>query len=233
MTPLLIQIQRWMTDTKVWRFVCFASAIVGLLCYALSSSFNHLFGNWNFMKIFLYTIFSFIICLIILFARTWRDITSLRFKAHSTFLVLVITSFYSFFSDKVITGKPDLYSSISYAAFALMSLSLSRQIQCGFEVDLMYFYLGCLIIQLMKIKLPLAIIGACYSYCLIILRSTFSSLSVSPENQYLEEQRIIIRVDSQQHENINTGTNVMQEFMTCMDELKQNNSNISFTNLTF
>ncbi|XP_050878675.1 exocyst complex component EXO70B1 isoform X2 [Lathyrus oleraceus] len=179
MTPLLIQIQRWMMDTKVWR--------------------------------------------------TWRDSRCLRFKAHSPFLVLVITSFYSFFSDKVLTGKPDLYSPISYAAFALMALSLSRQIQCGFEVDLMYFYLGCLIVQLMKIKLWFAIIGACYSYCLIILRSTFSSLKFSAENQYLEEQRIIIRVDSQQHENINTrsGTNLMQLFMTCMDELKHNNSNIA------
>ncbi|XP_058744779.1 exocyst complex component EXO70B1-like [Vicia villosa] len=231
MTPLLIQIQRWMMHTKVWTFIGIASAIVGLLCYALSSSFNHLFGNWNLVKIFLYTIFSFIICLIVLFARTWRDSRSLRFKAHSAFLVLVITSIYSFFSDKVMNGKPDAYSSISYASFALMSLSLSRQIQCGFEVDLMYFYLGCLIVQLMKFNLLLAIVGVCYSYCLVILRSSFTSLSATSENQSLEleEQRIVIRVDSQQHENINCGSNsnIMQQFMTCMDEVKQNNSNIA------
>lgn len=148
--------------TKVWRFVGCASAVVGLVCYALSSSFNHLFGNWRLWKIVLYTVFSFIICSIILYARTWQHLTSHRFKAHSAFLVLTITSIYSFFSDKIMNGKPDAYSLISCAAFSMMSLSLSRQIQCGFEVDLMYFYLGCLIVQLMKIKLLLAI-GVCYS----------------------------------------------------------------------
>ncbi|CAK8537900.1 unnamed protein product [Lathyrus sativus] len=238
MAPLFIQIQRWMMHTKVWKFVGFASSIVGLVCYVLSSSFNHLFGNWNFMKIFLNTIFSFIICLIILFARTWRDSRSLRFKAHSAFMVLVITSFYSFFSDKVITGKPDAYSSISYAAFALMSLSLSRQLQCGFEVDLMYFYLGCLIVQLMKFNLLLAIAGVCYSYCLIILRTSFTSLNGTSENHSLgpEEQLVVIQVDSQERENSNSGCvlqhfytdfeRMLQQFLTCMKELQKNNSNI-------
>ncbi|WJX63694.1 hypothetical protein P8452_48551 [Trifolium repens] len=100
-------------------------------------------------------------------------------------------------------GKPDAYSMISSAAFALMSLSLSRQIQCGFEVDLMSFYLGCLILQLMKINILLAIVGVCYSYCLIILRSSFSSLNVPHETQCLapEEQGVVIQVDLHQQEN--------------------------------
>ncbi|CAL5189725.1 unnamed protein product [Lathyrus oleraceus] len=238
MTPIFIQIQRWMMHTKVWRFVGFASSIVGLLCYTHSIRFNHLFGNWNLMNIFLYTIFSFIICLIILFARTWQHSTSLRFKARSAFLVLTITSVYSFFSDKVMNGKPDAYSLISCAAFAIMSLSLSRQIQCGFEVDLMYFYLGCLIVQLMKFNLLLAIAGVCYSYCLIILRSSFTSFDVTPENHSLgpEEQLVAIQVDSQQRENSNSGCvlqhfytdleRLLQQFLTCMKELQKNNSNI-------
>jgi hypothetical protein len=105
---------------KVWKFVGFVSAVVGLVCYALSSSFNHLFGNWNLLKIILYTVLSFIICLMNLFASTWQHSTSLRFKAHSAFLVLTITSVYSFFSDKIMNGKPDAYSLISCAAFALI-----------------------------------------------------------------------------------------------------------------
>ncbi|KAK2376587.1 exocyst complex component EXO70B1 [Trifolium repens] len=221
---------------KVWKFVGFASAVVGLVCYALSSSFNHLFGNWNLLKIIFYTVFSVIICLMNLFASTWQHSTSLRFKAHSAFLVLTITSVYSFFSDKIMNGKPDAYSLISCASFALMSLGLSRQIQCGFEVDLMSFYLGCLILQLMKINFLLAIVGVCYSYCLIIIRSSFSSLTVAQETQCLGLEEVVIQVDYEQRENTNRGYIVqhfhtslellLQQFLTCMKELSQNNSNI-------
>ncbi|CAJ2652723.1 unnamed protein product [Trifolium pratense] len=227
MTLILIHIRRWMMNTKGWKFVGFASAVVGLVCYALSSSFNHLFGNWNLLKIILYTVFSFIICLLILFASTWQHSTSLRFKAHSAFLVLTITSVYSFFSDKIMNGKPDAYSLISCAAFAFMSLSLWRQIRCGFEVDLMYFYLGCLIVQLMKINFLLAIVGVCYSYCLIILRSSFSSVNVQHETPCLslEEQQVVVQVDS---EHFHTSLELLlQQFLTCMKELMQNNSIIA------
>lgn len=58
---------------KVWRFVGFASAIVGLVCYALSSSFNYLFGEWNLSKIILYSVISFIICLMILYPKVWQS----------------------------------------------------------------------------------------------------------------------------------------------------------------
>ncbi|PNY09568.1 leucine zipper protein [Trifolium pratense] len=137
-------------------------------------------------------------------------------------------------------GKPDAYSMISCAAFALMSLSLSRQIQCGFEVDLMSFYLGCLILQLMKINYLLAVVGVCYSYCLIILRSSFSSSSNVPQETPClgpEEQRVVIQVDLQQLENNNSGCilqhfhssfeSLLQQFQTCVKELEKNNSNIA------
>lgn len=105
---------------------------------------------------------------------------------------------------------------------------LSRQIQCGFEVELMYFYLGCLIVQLMKIKLLLAIVGVCYSYCLIILRSSFSSSNVRQETRCVIglDERVVIHVDSQQQENPIRGFNIKQQFISCMNELKKNNSNI-------
>ena len=163
---------------QIWRFVGFASSIVGLFCYALSSSFNYLFGDWNFLKIFLYSIFSFTISLLILFAKMWQPSRSLRFKAHTAYLVLTITSLYSFFFDKVVNGKPDAYSLISCASFAIMSLSLSTQTECGFEFDLLYFFLGCLIVQLAKIKLPLFILGAGFSYLIIVLRYSLSPMDV-------------------------------------------------------
>ncbi|XP_058747955.1 exocyst complex component EXO70B1-like isoform X2 [Vicia villosa] len=56
MKHVIIQIQRWLMHIKVWRVVGFTSAVVGLVCYALSSSFNHLFGNWNLCAGFSYSL---------------------------------------------------------------------------------------------------------------------------------------------------------------------------------
>ncbi|KAJ7949022.1 Exocyst subunit exo70 family protein [Quillaja saponaria] len=51
------------SDTLVlpllWRIVGFVSSIVGFICYALSSSFKQLVGEWNPWKIVIY-------CLVIL-----------------------------------------------------------------------------------------------------------------------------------------------------------------------
>ncbi|CAK8537889.1 unnamed protein product [Lathyrus sativus] len=219
MMHILTQIWRLVLQPKVWRLIGFATAVVGLLCYALSSSFNHLFGNWNLWKIILYTVFSFIISLMILYANIWKSSTSLRFKAHAAFLVLTITSVYSFFFDKVVNGKPDAYSLISCASFAIMSLSLSRQTHCGVEIDLLYFFLGCLIVQLMKISLQLLILGAGFSYSLIILRSSFSSIDDAIENEYFylqDENSVVLKLDSL----------LLQQLKTCMTEIEEENLNL-------
>ncbi|KAI5435030.1 exocyst complex component EXO70B1 [Lathyrus oleraceus] len=219
MMHILTQIWRLVLQPKVWRFVGFASAVVGLLCYALSSSFNHLFGNWNLFKIILYTLFSFIISLLILYANIWKSSTSLRFKAHTAFLVLTITSVYSFFFDKVVNGKPGAYSLISCASFAIMSLRLSRQTLCGVEIDLLYFFLGCLIVQLKKISLQLLILGAGFSYSLITLRSSVSSIEDGIENVYFDlqgENSVVLEMDSL----------LLQQLKTCMKEIEEENLNL-------
>ena len=206
---------------EIWRFVGFTSAIVGLLCYALSTSFHYLFGNWNLTKIFVYVVFSFIICFATLFAKVWKPSASLRFRAHMAFLVLTITSVYSFFFDKVVNGKPDAYSIVSCTAFAMMSFSLSRQIHCGFEVDLLYFFLGVLIIQLMTIKLLLGIVGVCFSYFLIILQFSLDALTQDECFDLQDQNQAVIQVDSQQ-----SGTDtalIMTKFMACIVGLRQTN----------
>ncbi|RDX76285.1 Exocyst complex component EXO70B1, partial [Mucuna pruriens] len=170
---------------KVWSFVCFISSIVGLLCYALSSPFNNLFGNWSWWKILLYIVFSIIISLAVLFAKALQHSTSPWLEAHMAFFILTITTVYSFFFDKEVKGKPDAYSLISFAAFAIMSLGLSKLSHFGFEVDLLYFFSGLLTLQLMKIKLWLVIVGVSFSYSLIILRST---LDPGPRNEYIGVQ---------------------------------------------
>ncbi|RYQ99239.1 hypothetical protein HN873_059167 [Arachis hypogaea] len=200
MASLVFKIQRWLKQPKVWRFVGFASTVIGLLFYAMSSAFNSLFGEWNLLKTFLYSVLSFIICVTVLFAKAWEHSSNLRIKAHMAFFVLTITSFYSFFFDKAAKGKPDAYGLVSCAAFAVMSLSLSRRTRCGFEVDMLYFFLGALIVQLMKIKWVLGIAGAGFSYFLIVLFSWLDDPQPE-ENGYIELQdqpQVIIQVGSLQ-----------------------------------
>jgi len=142
----------------------------------------------------LYIVFSFIICLAVLFAPARSSSSSHRLEVHLAFLVLVTTSVYSFFWDKVVKGKPDAYSLISCAAFATMSLGLSNLTQFGFQIDLLYFFCGGLTVQLMKIKLWLVIVGGGFSYSLLQLRDY--PRDTPEENLQLQEQnQVIIQVD--------------------------------------
>ncbi|KAL4396115.1 hypothetical protein S83_000624 [Arachis hypogaea] len=169
----------------LWRMVSVASAVTGLICYALSSSFNHLLGNWKPWKIIFYTLFSSITFLVAVLAKDWRKSSTLRFIARkwqrfrilrfrslTTFLVMLSTTVFSFFSDRAKpVVKPDAYSVVSSVAFSTMSLSLSRSVPFVFE-ELMYFSMGIFIAQMMKIKLLLGFfVGILVSFCFVILHS--------------------------------------------------------------
>ncbi|KAL4299740.1 hypothetical protein HN51_050421 [Arachis hypogaea] len=166
-----------LNQKRLWRFVGFMSSVNGFLCYAKSSSFKRLFGEWNLLKIILYTLLSFSISIIMLFPKKYRISRSFLLKAYVGVLVLLLTSLYSFFYDKSNNGKPDLLGIFSSASFALMSLSLSWQIDLGFEAELLSFFLGCLTVQLMKINLMFSIVAAIFCYSLMILRSKSESQS--------------------------------------------------------
>ncbi|KAK7372186.1 hypothetical protein VNO80_05557 [Phaseolus coccineus] len=163
---------------RLCRVVGFISSVIGLICYALSSSFNHIFGEWNLLKIILYTMVSFSISSFMLFMKKWKRSRCFSLKVHVGVLVLLLTSFYSFVSDKSANGKPNGLSLISCGAFALMSLCLSRQIDLGFGADLLNFFLGCLTVQLMEINLVLFIVAAILCYCFMILRSKESESEI-------------------------------------------------------
>ncbi|MED6175473.1 hypothetical protein PIB30_078723 [Stylosanthes scabra] len=136
-----------------------ASAIVGLLCYALSSSFNDLFGKWNALKIILYVLFSSIALVLVWFVK---QVSFLRHRgAPVKFLVWTSTTVYSFFSDKAAKGTPDAYSIVSCFAFAIMSFC------CEFE-ELLYFFCGVLTAEFMKTKMVLGFVGISFSYFLIV-----------------------------------------------------------------
>ena len=180
---------RWLKKPMVLRLVCLASSVVGVICYALSSTFNHLLGNWTWWKMLLYIVFSFIICLAVFFSPKRSSTTSLRLEAHLAFLVLIVTSVSSFLFDNAAKGKPDAYSLISCAAFATMSLGLSDLTQLGFWVDLLYFFCGSLIVQLMKMNLWLVIVGGGFSYCLLQLRY-YAQLQVQNDSERQMSQAV-------------------------------------------
>ncbi|KAK4278682.1 hypothetical protein QN277_016497 [Acacia crassicarpa] len=136
------------------RTVGSLSCVVGLLFYALSSSFKSLFGERNPIKIVLYIILSSIISVVVLFEAKSRVPLVSKLKPHVEFLVLMLlTSLYSFFTDQSMKGKPDTRSVVSSVAFALTSLCLLRKIKPGFDVGLFSFFLGCVTVQLIKIHL--------------------------------------------------------------------------------
>ena len=81
--------------------------------------------------------------------KKWKLSRRFLLKARLYVLVLLLTSLYSFVSDKDKNEKPDRLSLISCSAFALMSFCLSRQI-VGFESDLLDFFPGILTVQLMN-----------------------------------------------------------------------------------
>ncbi|KAG5148924.1 hypothetical protein JHK82_015805 [Glycine max] len=250
---IMINIQSWLQKRKVWRFVCFFSSVVGLLCYAFSSSFNNLFGKWTWWKILLYIGFSFIICLTVLFAKVWECSTSPRVEAHMAFFILMITYVYAFFFDKEVKGKPDAYSLVSCAAFAIMSLALSRLSHFGFEVDLLHFFSGVLTIQLMKIKIWLVIVGGSFSYSLVILRSSLvaarksqGTRTSSSTTQVDTSQAIVIMAqeaisspeiedlgfqvtESQQRNNDSDNNSIVTQFMGCIEALKKEKEKVIFT----
>lgn len=113
-----------------------------------------------------------------LFMKKWRRSRRFSLKVHVGVLVLLLTSLYSFVSDKVVNGKPNGLSLISCGAFCLMSLCLSRLINPAFGADLLNFFLGCLTVQLMEINLILFIVAAIFCYCFGILRSKDSNSEI-------------------------------------------------------
>ncbi|KAL2317422.1 hypothetical protein Fmac_031298 [Flemingia macrophylla] len=159
----------WLQQPKVSRFVCFVFSIIGVFVFALSSTFNDLFGKWRWWKILLYVVFGSTIPLAVLFTKAWPPSASLSLEARVGFLFLMVTSVYSFYFDKLVKVKPDAYSLVSLAAFAIMSVGLSRVIHFGFGVDLLFYFCGLLTVQLMKIKFWLFIVGASFSCPLIKL----------------------------------------------------------------
>ncbi|XP_027357539.1 TMV resistance protein N-like [Abrus precatorius] len=157
----------------MWRLVGLVSSIVGLLCFALSPSFHRLIGQWNPFKFSLYALLSLVICATILFARQSSfSKKNVKLKAYLGFSVLMVMSVYSYFYDRAVSGKPEIRSLVANAAFALMSLSLSKLIKFGFEMGIFCFFLGCFTIQLVTIDFKLISVAIIFGCPLFIMHSS-------------------------------------------------------------
>nr|KYP66321.1 hypothetical protein KK1_012609 [Cajanus cajan] len=163
----------------VWRVTGFGSSIVGFSCYAFSPSFAYFFGKWSTLKIVVYSVVSSLLCMSTLFVKRCSvgHGKCLLLKAQVSFLVLALTSLWSFWEDchevqgKVKKGHGKLMNLTSSGAFSLMAMSLSRQLQLGFEVGATNFLVGCFLVTIMKMNLKLAPIAALFCYLLVNIRS--------------------------------------------------------------
>jgi hypothetical protein len=110
-----------------WRLVGLMSIVVGLLCYALSPSFNRLYGRWKPFKFFLYGSLSLAIFSTILFARKTSISTQhVKLKTFTSFAFFFKNSVESFFYQQTVNGKPQILRLVLNGAFVLVLLSLDR-----------------------------------------------------------------------------------------------------------
>ncbi|MED6107978.1 hypothetical protein PIB30_019205 [Stylosanthes scabra] len=182
---------------KVRRLVSSVSAVVGLVCYCYSTSFIHLFGQWNWWKILLYLLFSCLSYLAVLFQKEWSIIIPPEHESVSRFLVATSTTIFLFFSDRASKGESDAYGVTSCVSFAVMSLS------CGFD-ELLNVFTGALIVQLMGIKLLLGAVGVVLCFIFIVPTPYLQRYLIESENHHHElqsiqhENHVIVDIDSQQ-----------------------------------
>ncbi|AES76437.1 putative beta-primeverosidase [Medicago truncatula] len=171
-----------------WRLVGLVSSVFGLLCYAQSPSFNRLIGRWNIVKFSLYGVFSLAIFTTILFVKQFSPSTKYaQLKTYISFAVLMIISVYSFYYDKAVNGKPEILSLVSNAAFALMSLSLSKLIKFGFEIGIFAYFLGCLVVQLWTINWMLILVAIIFGCPLFVMHSSSHSQDEVDTDQIIDE----------------------------------------------
>ncbi|KAK7252426.1 hypothetical protein RIF29_36352 [Crotalaria pallida] len=117
----------------------------------------------------IYSVVSSIISILMLFVQScrWKVAKTILMKAHIGFLIVTLTSLYSYWEDRSEEGKVEkgfgrVMNLTSTGAFALMAMSLSRQLQLGFEVGIFNFLIRCFLVTVMKMNFKLAPFVFCY-----------------------------------------------------------------------
>ncbi|KAI9111792.1 hypothetical protein K1719_017482 [Acacia pycnantha] len=160
-----------------WPILGFVSCIVAVTCFALSPSFHYLFGSWNLLKISIYIVACVILATLTLLIKKCRRFTRSVPRKYVVFLVMMVTSLCSIWQDLVSQkdnqedgSRGRILNMCSFGAFGLMSLSLSRQLQLGFEVGISNFFFGSLLVLLIKMNFILIPLAALFCYMFIYLR---------------------------------------------------------------
>jgi len=100
----------------------------------------------------------------------------------------MIISVYSFYYyDKALNGKSEILSIVLNAAFALMSLSLSKLIKFGFEIGVFAYFLGCLAVQLWTINWMLILVAIIFGCPLFVMHSSSHSQDEVDTDQIIDE----------------------------------------------
>ncbi|KAI9111501.1 hypothetical protein K1719_017191 [Acacia pycnantha] len=176
---MLMKISKLLIDPWFWKILGFASSIVALTCFALSPSFYDLFGRWNLFKSAIYSVISLSVITMMLFVEKCTSFTrSVMVKAHVGFLVMMLTSLCSIWQDLNSQKENDengsrgrILNLCSFGAFGFMSLSLSRQLELGFEVGIFNFSFGSFVVLLMKVNVKLFPLAAFLCYAIMHIRS--------------------------------------------------------------
>ena len=168
MDNLIVRSVTWLGKPERLIFLCSFSFIVGVVFYGLSFSVHHLHEKWNLWAMIIYVVLLLFIFLAVFLAYKFRKYPKPWLLHHFVFIVLELTTAYSFFNEEL-EGKPDAYSLVSSASLAIMSLCLSKLCHSGIEVDILSFYCTLFTSQLMNLKLYLFFVGAIFNYSLIML----------------------------------------------------------------
>ncbi|MED6107521.1 hypothetical protein PIB30_014815 [Stylosanthes scabra] len=187
-------VKKWVRKPLVWCLLITLSGPVGFIFLAVSFFNHHLKTSSPMLKfVIIFIACIFLICIAFLIAKILQKGSNNPWvKAHLVFLVVMGTYVATFFLDKEKEKGPpglDVYALVSYAAFALMFSSLAiKTHQHELFGEIVYFFLGVLVIRLMQINPWLFFLGACVSYPLIILSSFLHELLSEREDDRLENR---------------------------------------------
>ncbi|XP_028770536.1 uncharacterized protein LOC114727917 [Neltuma alba] len=154
--------------STIWNFVGFVSAIAGLVCFGLSSTYKISFGKFGFGGLLVYLLVGLMVWCLILWGKRIR--VSEKVQGPVAALMFDVICLISVVNDKLVLAKSDAWSIISYGSFALMSLSMSRKFELGFETGFSSFFLTLFATQLFKINWILFLIALLFSSLVVMLR---------------------------------------------------------------
>ncbi|KAK7400559.1 hypothetical protein VNO78_11769 [Psophocarpus tetragonolobus] len=179
----------------LWRIIGFVSSLVGLITYAMSPPFSKLFKQENLgvlVIIVAYCAVGSLLCCVMLCTTTWSLAKKTVLTINVVFFVLMTTSVYSFYVDKIQENTKEkegdkVLNMVSCGAFSFMSLSLSRLTGLGFEAGVFNFFLGAFMVSVMKWNLKFALAAAIFCYILISIRTYSDSEMENMDSDDIEE----------------------------------------------